>query len=439
MMRPASLPLLLLLPLLLAASPTAIASRGAGGSGPPPPHPGHVVGYDTLFSRRLGKWYYQRHLDRSVVWDKPKQTDKIFWWKYTGMDCGYDDIEMACAGESVAKCEQKCALDPLCGGFNYPHGIMKKLDCTSKRASSSVDLYIKSDHAQPPPPPPASNFPPIWPYPKSFTSGKANASVVGGETFKFSSSCTSKDLTAAFGRYKALTFPHATAAGPGGANSTAAAAAAAGLSGVTVTVADPSPILQLETDESYTLHVPLMGSITISAKTVFGAMYGLETLSQLVTFDFDKQAYYIPWAPWTIDDAPRFQHREVLVDTARHFEPVETLKRLITSFTYSKVNTVHWHLVDSQSFPFDSKRRPLLAQKGAYSAQERYSPLDVAEVVEFGRSHGVRMMVEVDGPGHAQWCALALSSHALFVYRVARASVMAVAHCCCDQLVQGLP
>ena len=52
--------------------------------------------------------------------------------------------------------------------------------------------------------------------------------------------------------------------------------------------------------------------------------------------------------------------------------------------TYGKVNTIHWHLVDQQSFPFDSKLRPLLSQKGAYSDQERYTALDVAEVIEYG-------------------------------------------------------
>lgn len=72
---------------------------------------------------------------------------------------------------------------------------------------------------------------------------------------------------------------------------------------------------------------------------------------------------------------------------------------------YGKINVIHWHLVDQQSFPFDSKKRPLLSQKGAYSPQERYTSLDVAEVVEYGRSRGVRMMVEIDGPGHAAiWC-----------------------------------
>ena len=54
------------------------------------------------------------------------------------------------------------------------------------------------------------------------------------------------------------------------------------------------------------------------------------------------------------------------------------MKALIDSLTYGKINVIHWHLVDQQSFPFDSKKRPLLSQKGAYSPQERYSSLDVA-------------------------------------------------------------
>ena len=218
---------------------------------------------------------------------------------------------------------------------------------------------------------------------------------VDSTAFKFSGT-THADVVAAFPRYQKLMFPHPVPKSTG--------EAAAGLSGCTITVKNTTQLLQLETDESYTLKVA-SGGCTISSETYVGALRALETLSQLIMFNFDTQTYSIASAPVEIDDQPRFHHREVLVDTSRHFEPVETLKSLIDSLTYGKINVIHWHLVDQQSFPFDSKSRPLLSQKGAYSPQERYTELDVAEVVEFGRARGVRMMVEIDGPGHAAiWC-----------------------------------
>lgn len=61
-------------------------------------------------------------------------------------------------------------------------------------------------------------------------------------------------------------------------------------------------------------------------------------------------------------------------------------------------------MVDSQSFPFESKTSPKLWQ-GAYSPFERYTQEDIADIVEYARIHGVRVMVEFDMPGHAaSWC-----------------------------------
>ncbi len=115
--------------------------------------------------------------------------------------------------------------------------------------------------------------------------------------------------------------------------------------------------------------------------------------------------YEVSLAPWTINDAPRFKHREVLLDSSRHFEPVPTIKAFIDSLTYAKINVIHWHIVDSQSFPFDSPTYPTLGSMGAYSAQERYTIDDVADVVEYARQRGVRIMIEIDNPGHAaSWC-----------------------------------
>ena len=44
--------------------------------------------------------------------------------------------------------------------------------------------------------------------------------------------------------------------------------------------------------------------------------------------------------------------REVLIDSARHFLPVAAIQQLLGSMAISKLNVLHWHLVDLQSFPF---------------------------------------------------------------------------------------
>lgn len=78
---------------------------------------------------------------------------------------------------------------------------------------------------------------------------------------------------------------------------------------------DLSGLVQLDTDESYTLMIPSDGTpATITAHTLVGAYHGLESLSQLLTFDYDTKTYYIDAAPWSIHDFPRFKHREVVVE-----------------------------------------------------------------------------------------------------------------------------
>lgn len=197
----------------------------------------------------------------------------------------------------------------------------------------------------------------------------------------FSGPVSSKLLTTAFERYTRLTFPHKVPATHD---------EAASLTGLSVTVdstAEDFP--QIETDESYELTVPESGGkATLHAKTVFGALRGLETFSQIVMFDFDSEAYTIPFAPWTVTDTPRFPHRGLMFDSARHFEPIATIKALIDSLPYAKLNVLHWHMSDSQSFPFEVKGKNLW--KGAYSDQEKFTQLDVAEVVEYARLRGVR-------------------------------------------------
>ncbi|XP_077280187.1 fused lobes isoform X2 [Temnothorax americanus] len=170
--------------------------------------------------------------------------------------------------------------------------------------------------------------------------------------------------------------------------------------------------LILDTDESYKLELVPKGKILearITGKSYFGVRHGLETLSQLIWWDeaTGKQGALRVLTRASIEDKPVFSYRGLLVDTGRQFFPVEELKRVIDGMAATKLNTLHWHLTDSQSFPFDSAQFPEMARWGAYSGDHIYTPDDVKDLADYARIRGVRIVVEIDSPAHAgagwQW------------------------------------
>ncbi|XP_043693751.1 beta-hexosaminidase 2-like [Telopea speciosissima] len=165
---------------------------------------------------------------------------------------------------------------------------------------------------------------------------------------------------------------------------------------LTLSVTNPSVPLQHGVDESYTLTIPNVGSsANLTAATVWGAMRGLETFSQLVWGNPPRVAMGLD-----IWDAPLFGHRGVLLDTARNYYGVADILRTIQAMSYNKLNVFHWHITDSQSFPLVLPSEPELAGKGSYGPRMQYSPEDVKMIVEFGLENGVRVMPEIDAPGH---------------------------------------
>ena len=90
-------------------------------------------------------------------------------------------------------------------------------------------------------------------------------------------------------------------------------------------------------------------------------------------------------------------------------------KATVDALAYNKMNVLHWHIVDGDSFPFQSKTYPALTAEGAYSASHVYSHEAIGELVEFAKARGVRVMPEFDTPGHVfpSWCGAAHARPAL--------------------------
>ena len=77
--------------------------------------------------------------------------------------------------------------------------------------------------------------------------------------------------------------------------------------------------------------------------------------------------------PLFVVDGPVWRYRAVMIDTGRHFLSVNAIKRTIDGMSAFKLNVLHWHILDSTSFPVQSERFPALAIKGAYSSLAVYS------------------------------------------------------------------
>ncbi|XP_041966187.1 beta-hexosaminidase subunit alpha isoform X2 [Alosa sapidissima] len=151
--------------------------------------------------------------------------------------------------------------------------------------------------------------------------------------------------------------------------------------------------------ESYRLSVS-SGQALLRAESVWGALRGLESLSQLVYQD-GYGAYYINQTE--IEDFPRFPFRGLLLDTSRHYLPINAILETLDAMAYTKLNVFHWHIVDDPSFPYQSKSYPDLSNKGAFHPMTHvYTQTDVKRVIEHARLRGIRVVPEFDSPGHTQ-------------------------------------
>ena len=152
-------------------------------------------------------------------------------------------------------------------------------------------------------------------------------------------------------------------------------------------------------DESYQLEIN-KGRISLSAPSSTGMVYGLMTLSQLIRCDTSATAISSCTVPAvTIKDQPRFRWRGLLLDSARRFIPLADIRRTLDGMAAAKLNVLHWHLTDDQGWRIESKAYPKLHQLA--SQGQFYTQAEVQELVAYAAARGIRVVPELDLPGHA--------------------------------------
>lgn len=165
--------------------------------------------------------------------------------------------------------------------------------------------------------------------------------------------------------------------------------------------------------------------IDIKAASAAGFRYALETLRQLLPVHFEQKqitendTFYIP--NLTIEDAPGFKWRGLMLDVSRHFFEKDYILKTIDRLALLKMNTLHLHLVDDQGWRIEIKKYPKLTEVGAFRVNQEdkhwnaraennpdekgtyggfYTQEDIKEIVAYATQRGITVVPEIEMPAH---------------------------------------
>ena len=132
------------------------------------------------------------------------------------------------------------------------------------------------------------------------------------------------------------------------------------------------------------------GNITLKASDEKGMHHALATLLQL-----EAAADMAGFDAVNVYDAPDYFYRGVMIDTARIFHPLSNLMRYVDLCWLYKLTHLHIHFTDDQSYTLPSDVFPELPTEG-----RSYSKTEIGTLCAYAESRGVKIMPEIDIPGH---------------------------------------
>ncbi|HCC85838.1 MAG TPA: beta-N-acetylhexosaminidase [Porphyromonadaceae bacterium] len=170
--------------------------------------------------------------------------------------------------------------------------------------------------------------------------------------------------------------------------------------------------LQDENPEAYRIQIDGQ-NIRIEGASEAAVFYGIQTVRKSAPVGNYR---HVTFSPATITDAPRFGYRGMMLDVARHFQPVEFVKKYIDLLALHNINRFHWHLTDDQgwritidSYPklmeISSMRRETVIGRNTdeYDGTPHggyYTKEELKDVVAYAAERYITIIPEVDLPGH---------------------------------------
>jgi len=144
-------------------------------------------------------------------------------------------------------------------------------------------------------------------------------------------------------------------------------------------------------DEEYSIQIG--NNIIVNGGSYNALAMAKSSLIQLLKLQKNKLIFPI----LEIKDKPDSEYRGLLIDLARMWHDVSTLKDIIDLASFYKIKYLQLHLSDDQSFTFPSEKFPKLA-----TPDRPYSKKDFRDLVKYAKDRGIIIIPEMDIPGHSR-------------------------------------
>jgi len=178
--------------------------------------------------------------------------------------------------------------------------------------------------------------------------------------------------------------------------------------------------------EAYRLRVNEKG-VEITASDRVGAFYGIQSLLALLPpVSWSKTQTSLTVTGVEISDQPRFGHRAIMLDVARHFHSKKQLLKLLDLMGFYKLNVLHLHFSDDEGWRLEIPSLPELTQVGAMRGHSDlphkslppaygsgpeamnsagsgyYSRLEFVDILRYANARHIKVIPEIEAPGHAR-------------------------------------